>query len=98
MAGRKRKIDLNAKADKAIARVKVKVASIPRNTQLFTDPAKKLATQAFSIIARMVETEAGLSPHTFLARVKIILTTIPEVPEVVTLENKVFSLEIGRAH
>jgi hypothetical protein len=53
----------------------------------------KTAPSQFSITARMVEAAEGLyCPRTFLARVPVMLTTIPEVPEVVMLEGKFFTL------
>jgi hypothetical protein len=53
----------------------------------------RVPSQMFSIVARMVETpKFGHISQTFLARVKVVMTSVPEIPEVVTLESKVFVL------
>ncbi len=60
---------------------------------LVRDVERGHVTTGFNIVAQMVEDGDGLfSPKTFLARVPVAMTTIPEVPEVVTLEGKFFVL------
>jgi hypothetical protein len=40
----------------------------------------------------MIDTPEGYCSSTFLAKVKVVMTTVPELPDVVTLEGKVFVL------
>lgn len=47
----------------------------------------RVPLQQFSVTARMVD-----GPASFLARVNVLISTIPEVPDVVTIENMVFTL------
>ena len=99
----KRARQLNAQQIRALrdglVRTKVDLAKrsvAPAPRVLRVMPAlnvKSLVTTGFNIVARMVEDGDGLfSPKTFLARVPVAMTTIPEVPEVVTLEGKFFVL------
>ena len=96
----KRARQLNAQQIRALrdglVRTKVDLAKRSVAPALRVMPAlnvKSLVTTGFNIVARMVEDGDGLfSPKTFLARVPVAMTTIPEVPEVVTLEGKFFVL------
>ena len=93
----KRARQLNAQQIRALrdglVRTKVDLAKRSVAPALRVMPAlnvKSLVTTGFNIVARMVED--GDPPTTFLARVPVAMTTIPEVPEVVTLEGKFFVL------
>ena len=61
-------------------------------TDLTLLTGKRFPAQTFGVIARMIETPEEYCPSTFLAKVQVVMTTVPELPDVVTLEGKVFVL------
>lgn len=63
----------------------------PSPIMLYSD-ATRVATQTFSMQARLILRDGGLSENRFLAHVPIVITTVPELPEVVICEDRAFVL------
>jgi hypothetical protein len=80
-----------------LARTKIEIAKKSVAGTAWKAPAINVRPiaepQAFWVRARMIETpEIGYGPKTFLARIPVTLTTIPELPEVVRIANQFFVL------
>ena len=86
-----RRADIEA-CKRAVTAAKRTVAPFPVPRDRFGTNQTPCPPQTFGVIARMIDTPEGYCPSTFLAKVKVVMTTVPELPDVVTLEGKVFVL------